>query len=184
MKVWVLYYTGNLDDISYQDGDDENEEEKNANRLYAFTNNKHILHKFLDERNPDVFKVKKLEMLPSEFEEFSREFRGSLIEMRNLFTRDDNKLGHSVITMALTDFEYQVVSDDDIIEFLVMEDDKWTYSVNPKRYNGKIQKALETLQYTPIYKLVKGGDDEDYSAPDILIDELSMFITNFRGTLK
>jgi hypothetical protein len=181
MKVWVLYYTGNLDDISYQYGDDD---ERSINRLYGFTNNKGILRKFLDERNPDVFKVKKLDMLPSEFEDFSREFRGASIELKNLLTRDDNKLGHSEVTMALTDYEYQVVSDDDMIDFLIMDDAKWITSVNPKRYNEKIQKALETLQYTSVYKLVKNTDDEDYSAPDILIDELSMFITNFSGTLK
>lgn len=183
MKVWLIYYTGKYEDIvsEYEESDD-------ASKLYAMTNNKDVYKSFMRTRNRDVFKVKKEDLLPSEYEELASEFRGSVLDMRSLVTRSEDGEGTTAVDLALTEHEYNISIDEDIVELILFNDEEWAQMPHPLQFKSKIVKALYTLQYITIYKLVNnvhpfpGYDDNE--APDYEVDELYQFISNFSGTLN
>ena len=178
MKVWILYYIGDLEKISIEyDNDDET---RDKNRIYAVTSNKDLLKEFLSCRNEKVFKIKKIDLLPSEFEELSQsDLRKAVIDRYTLMT------DHDSVTMALTDYEYQIASDDFVINSILEDGDYWMHAPQSKIFNKKIQKALNILQYPQSYVLGNPNSTcDEYDAPDISVDELQQFIINFSGTLK
>ena len=181
MKVWLIYYTGDLEKISTEYSPDESDLDKEHNRIYAITSDKDLLEEFLSCRNEKVFEIRKIDLLPSEFEELSQsDLRGAVIDRYTLST----KYGKT-ITMALTDYEYRISSDDFIISSVIEDSEYWKIAPSPTKFNKKIQKALNVLQYTQSYIMCKPNIDIDsYDAPDISVDELKQFISNFSGTLK
>lgn len=180
MKVWLLYYTGDLDKISIEYTSDESEKENN--RIYAMTSDKNLLEEFLSCRNEKVFDVKKVDLLPSEFDDINHsDLRKTIIDRYTLST----KYGKT-ITMALTDYEYQTASDDFIVSSIMEDSEYWKNAPDPRKFNKKIRKALDILQYPQSYIMCKPNlpDIDSYDAPDISVDELKQFISNFSGTLK
>lgn len=183
MKVWLIYYTGKYEDIAseYEEGDA-------ASKVYAITNDKKLYKSFMSMRNSDVFKVRKENLLPSEYEELASEFRGSVLEMRSLVTRSEDGYSTYAVDLALTEHEFNTSTDEDLIEMILFNDEEWARMPNPLIFTPKITKALYTLQYVTIFKLVNnvelypGYDDNE--APDYSVDELHQFIVNFAGTLN
>lgn len=178
MKAYLVYYTGDLDKISIEYTDES--EDINKNRLYAITSDKELLDEFLSIRNKDVFKVNKIELLPSEYEELVHsDLRKAVIDRYTLSTKFNKSL-----SLAITDYEYQMASDDYILSSIFDDIIYWKETANPSIFNKKIRNALYILQYTQSYNLINSTDDEGYDAPALDPDELQQFVTNFANTLK
>jgi hypothetical protein len=90
------------------------------------------------------------------------------------------------IELVATQFEYLSSTEDH--DMVMMEDSEfWEGSLPIQCYNKKIQKALMILSYPLLrnlyYKVYNGAIDDGFNYPDIAIDELNVFIYNFRETL-
>ena len=182
MKIWLIYYTGNLDDISV-----EFEESDGNDRLYAITNDKKLYKEFMNTRNEKVFKVKKKDVLPSEYAELSTQFRGSVLSKETLETKGEDGYSKDSVDMVMTEHEYQIATDEDFIEYVLCSDEFWANSPEPIILKPKIMKALEVLQYIQFRKITVNTRLEqfdDYTAPDVTVDALHQFIVNFSGTLN
>lgn len=178
MKAYLIYYTGDLDKISIEYIDES--EDINKNRLYAITSSKKLLEEFLSIRDMTVFKVRKVDLLPSEYEDLVHsDLRKAVIDEYNIATKY-NKF----TTLAMTDYEYQMATDDYILNSMYDDVGYWKDCPDPLLFNKKIRKALTTLQYTQSYNLINCSDDEGYDAPAVDPDELQNFINNFAATLK
>jgi hypothetical protein len=92
----------------------------------------------------------------------------------------------------MTYWEYQLVKDTDF-----MDEQFWESMPYPLLFKTKYFKILEKLEYVTFYKLMNAQklsfkqmeqlcqnlEDDDYSAPSILMDEVAMFISLIKDTL-
>ncbi|MBR6908107.1 hypothetical protein IKN40_06620 [bacterium] len=186
MKAWIIYYIGNDDSISppYKTEDSKD----NQNNIYAITCDKKLFHDFMSIRDSNVFKIRKVDILPSEYEELISEFRDCVIDNFTLITRKENDSGVTNVFIPITQHEYNSSTDDTLLDLYFLSDDWWSHSLPVKVVNSKLKKALDILQYTNSQKLMNIGSlsdaDDDYSAPDIELDEFHVFTLTFGSTLS
>lgn len=164
--------------------------------LYAYTDDKKLMKKFMSIRRDDMFFVKKEEMDEDEFKEYRKSNYGNKIGLASFTTVDHCKdnpdiISHKVVLIPCTQEEYDYTDDPDMV-IPIYQDDYWqTFAqefIMTYAFKSGIRDALELLEYSGLGKLyigivLKNGDD-DYSAPDLLNDGLGVFIYLFKNTLK
>jgi hypothetical protein len=166
--------------------------------LYAITNNKEMYERFKTDRNMKKFIIKiHDDITKEEYVDICNdpEVRSSVLEYHELLTIFDDKHTKKNSTNAsvlMTNWEYQIVKDMDITN-----EGMWMYMPYPLIFKKKYVKALDILEYINQYKIFtverlplnlldkinKFVGDDDYSAPNIIYDEVAIFIDIIRDTL-
>ena len=166
--------------------------------LYAITNDKKMAERFKKDRNMKKFILKVHEDITKE--EYmdicnDHEARSSVLEYHELMTVFDNKHTKANAVNAkvlMTNWEWQIVKDVD-----VFNEEIWSVMPYPLIFKKKYVEALDILEYISFYKLFtiervpyefieKINDainEDDYAAPNILNDEVAVFIQNIKDTL-
>lgn len=183
MKIYFVYYIGRDKEVVLP-YDDERYKAKN---LYAITSNKKLLKEFLSIRKKDVYKIKKEEALPSEYQDIANEFRECVIDRYTLMTRGSDGYEITNIDLALTQFEYTSCEDDNILDVYYLDINWWKNSLPVKCVaNKKLKKALNTLQYEQAQKLsgITSDDADDYEGPNVELDQFHCFINMFGSMLS
>lgn len=165
--------------------------------LYAITNNKEIAKRFKKDRNMEKFIYKTHSgITKEEYADMCNENRSSVLEyhkLRTVFDDYHTKSNSKEVTVLMTNWEYQLVEDVDTI----MANDIWRNLPYPLIFNKKYLNALNTLEYINMYKIINIDilpfeiiekideyfNNDDYSAPNIIYDELSVFIRIIKDTL-
>lgn len=201
MKIYKFYYKGNIDDSSilhpssmmdedWDELDDHgNMKAKTKYPLYAWTNIKKYSKEFKKTRNMDKFIMISSEVSREELEYLYTNYQDLVLNRYEFMTRTTDNEGFNDskgIELVATQFEYLSSTEDH--DMVMMEDSEfWEGSLPIQCYNKKIQKALMILSYPLLrnlyYKVYNGVIDDGFNYPDIAIDELNVFIYNFRETL-
>ena len=162
--------------------------------LYALTNHKKFAKKFMKERDMDKFIVRCSKEEREEYVKFANSNLSYLLDMRPYITRtldDENRYRTKTVDVLSTDYEFQTCDSDSILIDILGEGD-WYSAPSYVIFKKKIIESLRTLEYISNYKLyasdytnaVIDPDDDDYSAPNIWIDELGVFLRTFGDTFK
>lgn len=156
--------------------------------LYAVTCKKDYAERFKEERNMDLFIVRKSKIEKGDYSEFANMNRSSVLDIHTLYTVENKYTkSHKVIDvdMLITEAEYRMTGDDAIIN---LTDESWwvNNTANPVLFNKKIRRALSYLDYEISFKLfcMAFDDDVDYSAPDWTMDSLAMFVNMYGELFK
>ena len=182
MKVWRFYLKP------------EKNSERRKYELYAITNNKKFAEKFMKERDMDKFVMKCTKETKEEYAEFANNNLTLVLGMRTYLTKmldSNNNYRTKDVDILSTEYEEQSC-DSDFITMDIMTEGEWEYAPPYNIYKNKIIKALRKLEYVSSYKLYRSEydatfidpNDDDYSAPDLWIDELGIFLRTFGGTFK
>ena len=171
-------------------------------RLYAFTNKKKLAKRFMEERNMDICKKEFEDIDPEDFLEHCKTHRLNLLKEDVLTSYVDKdwfngKKKLKSVTLACT--EYEITSIEELVEnFMLCVESNFseTNTVLPPPYifTSKIQKSLEALYldkffcsamsiYPSSVRCQETNDyierSDSYDAPDIIIDEVKLFINSF-----
>ena len=180
MRVWRFYFK------------QERADNKNKYDLYAVTNNKKYAKKFMSERNMNLFIVKSSKVTKEEFLKFANDNRGALLDYYELVTKsidNNHKYTHTKVKVLATEYEWQSCDSDTVLNDILIDND-WSGAISYKVYKDKIIKSLRVLEYVSSYKLYNYTStlidpvDDDYSAPDMWVDELGTFLRIFGSTFK
>lgn len=180
MKVWRFYYAQKREDNDRMDY-----------QLYAVTNKKEYAKEFKQTRNMDKFVINESKLDFDEWKEFANDNRGSVLDIMTFMTRRElpnGFYGTKPISVLCTLDEYQNCSEEDVQIEIYQEEffrDIPHYSI----FKKKTIEALKTLQYTYTYDLFKQSghpldDGEELTAPELKIDEFSVFVNTYRDTLS
>lgn len=182
MRIWRFYKKpDNQDDV------------RKRYDLYAITNNKDYATHFMSTRNMNNFYTRCTKEDRETYTKVANDNRNCVLDEFELITRDTDGNGivtHTKIPMIMTFFEYQCINGDEF-SCPVMSEEWWVATVFPhySNYKKKVIKALRTLEYVSNYKIFNLAfdmeeSDDDYSAPDLWVDELGAFINIFNATFK
>lgn len=184
MKVWRFYKKPESKDTANQSYD-----------LYALTNNKEYAKYFLNTRDMNKFFVRCTKEDRETYVKIANDNRDCVLDEFELVTRNVNVNGiinHTRLLMCITFYEYQCINGDEFQCEITGYREWWDGVPNYKNYKKKIKNALRVLEYVSNYKFYAmpfdtsglEEQDDDYSAPNIWIDELGAFISTFKSTLK
>ena len=166
--------------------------------LYAITNNREYAERFKEDRNMKKFIIKTHKgVSKEEYIEMCNNDRGAVLELNTLTTVfDDNHTSNNSVEkkVLMTYWERQLIEEPNT---LLDNEHFWAKMPFPLIFKTKYIKTLEVFQYINYYKLMTSpylpygmserlnehGDDTDYSAPSILLDEVSLFIQIIQDTL-
>ena len=180
MKVW-RYYKKPEKDSSDKQYD-----------LYAITNKKEHAKKFEKERNMDKFIKRCTDEDRSTFVDLVNDNRALFLSMNKFTTGTvlpNGNIKAIDVELLTTDFEMHTVKDEYESSSIITREEYWLSSFDYRIYKNKLIEALRLLEYISHYKLYLNvnipidPDDDDYSAPDIWIDEVGVFIRIFKDTL-
>lgn len=184
MKVWRYYFKP-----------DENDSNKRYD-LYAITNDKSLAKQFEKERNMDKFIKRCTNEDRETYADVANDNRASVLNVRSFVTRTvlpNGTIQHTDADILCTDYEYQTIKDGAETASYVTTEDYWWHASKHSymAFKNKIINALRLLEYVAHYKLYNlsfdvaiDPDDDDYSAPDLWIDEVGVFISTFKDTFK
>lgn len=187
-KVYKYYYKADMDDIMHFDVSDKKRTILDKYPLYAITNVKEYAKEFEFERNMDAFIKRVDKMDVDEYREFIEYMNaeGAILDRYTLTTRKHpGKCAKEEIDMMMTENEkIQVLEEQSYYD---LEDPRFWNIIDPRKFNKKLRKALNILQYTAFYKLmspsfIPGPEDEDVPAPEVVHDEFYMLTRLFSGT--
>lgn len=181
------------------DGDDRETCLEDKYILYAITNNKEYAKRFKEDRNMDkfIYQVNK-DVTKEEYSSMCNENRGAVLMVHTLDTVKDGKHTKNDLIqkqVLITYWEKQLIEE----PLLPIDDENmWSQMPFPFIFKKKYIKALRTLQYVTFYKLMTASnisyelaerlhanedEDDDYSAPSIVYDELMVLIHTIKDTL-
>lgn len=154
--------------------------------LYAMTNNEEYAKEFKEMHDMSKFitKVEK-DILREEYTLYANRNRGTILDYYNIETDRGDGVEYARILMTMT--EYTILESPDVC---FLNDMYWLHNLlSPEFVTKKYREALDSIQYTNTYKIFNGITDEDfsfddYSAPDMRIDQLAVYISVFYDLLK
>ena len=182
MRIWRFYLKP------------EKNSERKKYELYAITNNKVYAKKFMEERDMNKF-IHKTSKEPKEaYIEFANNNLSLVLGMHKYATKTINEkkeFNTTIIEVLSTEYEHQCC-DSDTVMIDILDQGEWNYAPPYNIYKKKILKALYKLEYVSSYKVYRldfdnsfiDPKDDDYSAPNIWIDEFGLFVRTFGGTFK
>lgn len=185
MKIWRFY----------KKPSDKNDIKKRYD-LYAITNKKEYALYFMKTRNMDMFYTRCTKEDIETYKKIANDNRDCVLDEFSLVTRDVNNNGLIIstrISMIITYYEYQCINGDEYQCDITGDSTWWNDIPDYSSYKKKIIKALRVLEYVSNYKLYAyqyqnnlflEKRDDDYSAPNIWIDELGALISTFKITFK
>lgn len=181
MKVWRFWFINNNKDI-----------QKTSYDLYAITNDKEKAKRFQEERDMSKFIKKTSNEDLDVFSTFVNSNRHLLLDYFKLSKPVVNGSGLIIsgyIEVLCTEYERQVSTDESILYNNSLVDGIfWEETVPYMIYKKSIINSLRKLEYMSFYKatqhMLLDIVDDDFSSPDISINELNVFISTFKDTFK
>jgi hypothetical protein len=169
--------------------------------LYAITNKKEFARMFKEQRDMSKFLFKVDSSIDKdEWDSMASELRGSVLSKTPLLTCDNDKarVKKNIVTVKVLMTLNEKLLIDENVENPSFEDERlWDSMPIPLIFKEKYRRALETLQYTLFYKVLNTSSIyiepafqkytekiDEYSVPDVSVDELSIFIGLFNNILK
>ena len=169
--------------------------------LYAYTDEKRLAQRFMDERDPEKFIYKEIKLNKEEGKRFQVRYSAACLGMRGFYTKnplDSSKKTTRRVCCTAHEEETVVLGEDKIWEGL---EDIW---FDPTIFKEKYFKALETLlfmKYFLFYKVktVENADsylkpymegkmimyeDDPYSRDFFHLDELMVFVDMYGYTFR
>ena len=164
--------------------------------LYALTNNKKLAKEFMNQRNMDMFILRKSKMEEDEYITFANRNSSSVLSPYEYTYYDrNNNFKECDTTIVSTWNEREILSA--IMDDTAQIDETLSYDVVPFIFDKKYVKALDTLGYVAFWKLYGNVNKyrdvlteeeldfaDDYSFPDVKYDEVSLFINMYSYTMK
>ena len=167
--------------------------------LYAFTNDKKLANRFEKERKKEMF-IRTVDkgLSREEYSNFAIDHRGSDLKLQKMVTvrhKNTNRQTVTNIRMVLTQNEYICCNE----PLMLITDESWWDEIthcalaNPYVFKPEIREALRILQYNVSFKLFNQDinimdfideEDDDYEAPNFIIDEVAVFIKLYGDTFK
>lgn len=170
--------------------------------IYAYTDNKTMAKKFMEERNMDKFYMKKVKIINKEINKLNNDYPHQLLSSKYLITSDENR-NDCKIAFSITDEEFRFVTHYgyQILSSGMSEIAKYS----PKLFNKRYWNALDTLMYTNAFMVnqihqvnvsnkqirllysEKGKDKYGYDRPfydAFMPDTLSIFIHYYGELIK
>lgn len=193
MQVWRFYKKPEVDLESIPDSVSITDKYP----LYAVTCEKKLAKRFMMERDMDKFIVRTDDDAEKEeYSQFANMNRSTVLDIYKLETSNkDNEV--ITVDVLMTFNEYQYVKETMCVPLF---DENWWYTMpNPNLFNKSIKKSLRKLGYIQAFKLYNSGtneygatrtdflldeEDDDFSAPPWMVDELSYFINIFSTLFK
>ena len=149
--------------------------------LYAFTADKKLAKRFEKERNMDKFIKIVSKVSREKYIEYGETNRNHDLSLYKLATsRKESESG--VATLVMTLIEYQCV-DPELASVALYDDNFWCseYHCPPYVYKTKIQKALDFIDYSKIYKIYFNPDENVDADFDVKkIDQYNYFLDKFQ----
>lgn len=164
--------------------------------LYAITNNKEMADRFKHDRNMKKFIYKKHKhVTKEEYAEMCNEDRGSVLELyeaTTIFKNQHTRKNAIKKKILMTFYERQMLEE---IDSYLDDESFWRSMPYPLIFKKKYVNMLEVFQYMTYYKLMTveylpyrwaeklSNEDDDYSAPSIIFDDVAKFISIIVDTL-
>ena len=150
----------------------------NRPEVYAFTLDKKISSEFSDTRNMNVLRLIPVSLKQDEFVKFSNSNALKKISRESMSTIDKSKNVIDV-KVLLTAYEKGVIDDavSDCCAYMCK------YKLNPTIFKRKYLDVLAIVRYAQCYAInctyTNFDDDELNDAPNLIIDELAVFVDCF-----
>lgn len=176
MKIWKFYKKpSDMNDSSFKSLSDKYP-------LYAITNNKKMMEKFLELRDRDKFIMRVDSIDSDDYAIFANMNRSTVMGQYRLSTVKKNKT--IKIDLIMTSLEYNEVCEAGITLLDSMID--WSRTVTPKILKEKYLQTLNNMGYTEVYNMYNDRDLDSgsYSTPYISFDELNIFLHLYEEVLK
>lgn len=173
--------------------------------LYAITNNNEIASNFMKQRNMKLCKVVKDKVDKSDYYKFADKHKMSILRQSSLTSivrHSNSKNGYELIEVPMVMTEYEIGGIEEVTENYTIAsitgDPDEDHYIPPYIFKEKIQTALEELEYhkffihkmqcMPSYVLSQETQEyincaDAYDMPNMIVDELSMFINIYSYTL-
>ena len=137
MKCYKFYFVNN------------NEDRELTPTMYAFTDNKELAKKFMEQRNPKLFRLIKTDMEKEVFEDFKHTYHMLVLSDILLRTKDEGSIKgwKTIVVVGTKREEYEVEKYIGDGEFI----DKRAIKVNPKVFKKKYRKALKSIYYDTMH---------------------------------
>jgi len=178
------------------DEDDNNGCLEERYPLYAITNNKDLANRFKHDRNMKKFICKTHKHITKEeYAEMCNEDRGSVLELYEaitIFKNQHTKKNSTKTNILITYYERQMIEE---MDSYLADESFWRQMPYPLIFKNRYVKMLDVFQYLTYYKLMTAeylpyrwakklsNEDDDYSAPSIVFDDVAKFISIISDTL-
>ena len=164
IKYWIYYF-------------------KDSEEPYAYTDNKQYANLFELDRNMNLFKKIKKEMTKDEINFLAREYQNMYLKEVRLKIYDKSKERWFDGSFIMTADEYFNIT---MTEIRLMESDLFQHCWdNPAKFNSKIIKALEILEYNNVYRQISSTKyDERNIKINVKPDLLGIFLHYYGKTMK
>ena len=155
--------------------------------LYAYSTEKKLVKKFIEERNMKLFKIKKEKLTHEEIQDLDKETNSSYLTI----LIGKTKLGSH--GSEVIDFELVVTKEEkvctDNVSYNNLCSELWKHTwINPLIFNDKLIKALCINNYVNGYRMINGihlpNSNKTYYYNDLQPDTLSCFISLYGDTLR
>lgn len=160
--------------------------------LYAFTNEKNLMKKFMEQRNKKCFRCLETESSKEEYELLYHQYPMLVLKEIPLRTKDEESItDYSVVKLIGTKRE-----EDELEKFI--DDFAFIYEkylmINPEKFCKPYQKALRALKYDVMHVwalrqrgvpfAIDRNKEMLKKIQDLKFDELALFYYKFGATLK
>lgn len=184
MKLYRYFRVGDKDDV------DINVHERYT--LYAVTTNKEEAKLFEKSRKKGLFLKKVSKLNKKTCIEYLNKHRDSMLSWNQLKTvkTDDEKIRHVVVSVLMTEFEYDAIAMNEDSFSPVF--DLYTYTVDPYMFKQKFQDMLFVTGYTGTWMIHEIDnlrcDDLGHMTLDALdnieIDQLVLYLNMIKDQLN
>ena len=160
-------------------------EKEGKHVLYAYTNKKERAKSFELFRNMDKF-IKVVDNISEDdYRYFMKTNYNQVLSNKKITTYyldDEGYYQNSTINITMTQDE-SLMTEDAFITIDIFNEEFWDYMLTPEIFKDSIIDLLRTIEYNQMFKLYTDAQADDYSTPALLIDELNLFVRNFKDTL-
>lgn len=176
MKIWKFYKKpANNDDTTQRSLSDKYP-------LYALTNDKKKMKKFLELRDEDKFIILTDNIDSEDYTLLANTHRSTVLDFYRLTTVKKNKIIKIDLVMTSLEYNETVESGISLLDAFV----NWTSIDTPKIVKTKYFNILNDIGYVDIYDMYNDRelDMGSYSTPYIRFDELNIFLHLYEEMIK
>jgi hypothetical protein len=143
--------------------------------LYAYTDNKKYLKKFLKYRNKNYYYVVKKKLSRDDINLLCKDYQNYIIRKKSVTCRFNMTISHNK-DFYITEKEYKVTTN---YVYYILNEDIWllSFDYSIDRFNDEYQKSLYTLRFDKIHYRLNIGNllTDDYLTPDFIGTYIEIF---------
>ena len=195
MKVWKFYIK--CDSIN------ENilpEKPTSSYALYAFTNHKKRAAQFMAERDMKKFKVITSDIDKDDYAKYvnsgqsTQMYELKYLPFQNKVVTNSDSYDYAYVRLLTTTYEHMSCSEEEFgVQSCEVYNEEWWLGMPPiDMLEKSFGKNLDILRYSKMYELfnptafIKSSNAEngyDLISPDVMLDEVALFIKFYKDTL-